>query len=85
MPIKDLDPATQLVHAGRDWNPDWEYVNPPLVRASTVLHASCEDMMARVRDEHAMRDGKPCYGTYGGPAHKAFYSAMNPSLGTRSF
>lgn len=76
MSIKDLDPATQLVHAGRDWNPDWGYVNPPVVRASTVLHASCEDMMARVRDEQAVRDGKPCYGTYGGPAHKAFYSAM---------
>lgn len=74
--MKDLDAATQLVHAGRDWDPEWGYVNPPVVRASTVLHKSCEDMMDRVHDEMACRDGKPCYGSYGGPAHKAFYSAM---------
>ena len=74
--MKDLDAATQLVHAGRDWDPEWGYVNPPVVRASTVLHTSCEDMMDRVHDEMACRDGKPCYGSYGGPAHKAFYSAM---------
>ena len=76
MSMKDLDAATQLVHAGRDWDPEWGYVNPPVVRASTVLHKSCEDMMDRVHDEMACRDGKPCYGSYGGPAHKAFYSAM---------
>lgn len=76
MSINDLETATQLVHAGRDWDPDWGYINPPVVRASTVLHKSCEDMMDRVRDEQACRDGKPCYGSYGGPAHKAFYSAM---------
>lgn len=74
--MKDLDAATQLVHAGRDWDPEWGCVNPPVVRASTVLHKSCEDMMDRVHDEMACRDGKPCYGSYGGPAHKAFYSAM---------
>lgn len=74
--MKDLDAATQLVHAGRDWDPEWGCVNPPVVRASTVLHTSCEDMMDRVHDEMACRDGKPCYGSYGGPAHKAFYSAM---------
>ena len=76
MSMKDLDAATQLVHAGRDWDPEWGCVNPPVVRASTVLHTSCEDMMDRVHDEMACRDGKPCYGSYGGPAHKAFYSAM---------
>ena len=76
MSMKDLDAATQLVHAGRDWDPEWGCVNPPVVRASTVLHKSCEDMMDRVHDEMACRDGKPCYGSYGGPAHKAFYSAM---------
>lgn len=50
-------PPTQLVHAGRDWNPDWEYVNPPLVRASTVLHASCErhDGARARRTRHARR------------------------------
>lgn len=74
--MKDLDAATQLVHAGRDWDPEWGCVNPPVVRASTVLHKSCEDMMDRIHDEMACRDGKPCYGSYGGPAHKAFYSAM---------
>lgn len=51
--MKDLDAATQLVHAGRDWDPEWGYVNPPVVRASTVLHKSCEDMMDRVHDEMA--------------------------------
>lgn len=73
---KTLRTATQLVHAGRHLDPDWDYVNPPVVRASTVLHASCEDMMARVEAEHACQDGKPCYGTYGGPTHKAFYEAL---------
>ena len=53
--MKDLDAATQLVHAGRDWDPEWGYVNPPVVRASTVLHTSCEDMMDRVHDEMACR------------------------------
>ena len=76
MSSKSLRLDTQLVHAGRHLDPDWGYVNPPVVRALTVLHDSCEDMMARVVAEHAGKPSKPCYGTYGGPAHKAFYDAL---------
>lgn len=85
MSSKSLRLDTQLVHAGRHLDPDWGYVNPPVVRASTVLHDSCEDMMARVVAEHAGKPSKPCYGTYGGPAHKAFYDALKTLEGPNAY
>ena len=85
MASKTLRLDTQLVHAGRHLDPEWGYVNPPVVRASTVLHDSCEDMMARVVAEHAGKPTKPCYGTYGGPAHKAFYDALKTLEGPNAY
>ncbi|MDY4163376.1 MAG: cystathionine beta-lyase [Sutterella sp.] len=74
--MKDLKTETLLVHAGRHRNPDWDYVNPPVVRASTVLHRSSKDMLDRVFYKGNYMDGKPCYGTFASPVHKAFYEAL---------
>ena len=74
--IKHLRPATQLVHAGRHDDPNWIYVNPPVIRASTVLHDSVADMLKRGESEQLMRPDRPCYGTHGSATHHAFYHAL---------
>jgi cystathionine beta-lyase len=69
---------TQLVTGGRDTAASFDFVNPPLVRGSTVLHASVADMKARVARRNAGEDGAPvAYGIYGTPTHHAFYEALN--------
>jgi cystathionine beta-lyase len=69
---------TQLVTGGRDPAASFDFVNPPLVRGSTVLHASVADMKARVARRNAGEDGAPvAYGIYGTPTHHAFYDALN--------
>ena len=40
---------TLLVHAGRHISDDYDFVNPPVIRASTVLHRSAEDMVNNSR------------------------------------
>lgn len=67
---------TLLVHAGRHISDDYDFVNPPVIRASTVLHKSAEDMMNRAMHERAMIEDKIPYGTYGTPTHHAFYKAL---------
>ena len=37
---KQAGPATVLVHAGRHRNKEHRFVNPPIVKGSTVLHLS---------------------------------------------
>ena len=74
--MKDLKTDTLLVHAGRHRDPNWDYVNPPVVRASTVLHQSSQDMIDRVASTADYMNAKPCYGTYASPLHKAFYEAL---------
>ncbi|MCA3227721.1 MAG: PLP-dependent transferase, partial [Burkholderiales bacterium] len=69
-------PATQLVLGGRDRD-TLGFVNPPLVRGSTVLHDSVADMKARVAARLAGADEPIAYGIYGGPTHQAFYDALN--------
>ena len=69
--------ATVLVHAGRHRDPNWEYVNPPVVRASTVLHKSVEDMAERGESWESGRCGKLPYATYGTPTQYAFYEALS--------
>ena len=44
---KPRRPGTTLVTGGRDRVTSFDYVNPPLVRGSTVLHDSVADMKAR--------------------------------------
>ena len=67
---------TVLVHAGRHISDDYDFVNPPVIRASTVLHRSAEDMMNRAMHEREMIEDKIPYGTYGTPTHHAFYKAL---------
>jgi cystathionine beta-lyase len=75
---KPVRPATQLVTGGRDPAASFDFVNPPLVRGSTVLHASVADMKARIARRNAGEDGAPvAYGIYGTPTHHAFYAALN--------
>jgi len=73
-------PATQLVTLGRDAGDGFDYVNPPLVRGSTVLHADVADMRSRVARRNAGEDGEggtpAAYGIYGTPSHLAFYKAL---------
>jgi len=74
---KNLRPETQLVHAGRDPVTSFGFVNPPVVRGSTVLHDSVADMKERIRARNAGEPGKPTYGIWGTPTHEAFYAALN--------
>ena len=72
---------TRLVTGGRHRNDDpaqTEFVNPPLVRGSTVLHPTMAEMRSRVQRRNAGDDAEPvAYGTYGSPTHHALYEAMN--------
>jgi cystathionine beta-lyase len=68
---------TRLVRAGRDPATSFDFVNPPLVRGSTVLHADVADMRRRVARRAAGDDAQPvAYGIYGSPTHHAFYDAL---------
>jgi cystathionine beta-lyase len=73
-------PATRLVTLGRDRAASFDYVNPPLVRGSTVLHDDVADMKRRVQRRNAGEDsegGAPAaYGIYGTPTHLAFCRAL---------
>jgi cysteine-S-conjugate beta-lyase len=59
---------TTLVTAGRDTKAQKGFVNPPVVRGSTVLYPSAEDL-------HAHR-GEFQYGRRGTPTTKAFQEAL---------
>ena len=76
--ISKLKPATQLVHAGRHDDPDWIYVNPPVIRASTVLHDSVADMLSRIESAEAMRPDRPTYGTHGSKAPRRRAPGRSP-------
>ena len=67
---------TTLVTAGRDRATCHEFVNPPLVRGSTVLLDSIEQMRDRLRRRDAGEDRPVVYGTGGTPTHHAFYDAL---------
>ena len=82
--MKDLKTDTLLVHAGRHRDANWDYVNPPVVRGSTVLHQSSQDMIDRVASKADYMNAKPCYGTYASPLHKAFYEALMALEGSKA-
>ena len=73
-------PATQLVTLGRDPKASFDFVSPPLVRGSTVLHDDVADMRSRVQRRNDGEDGEGgtpvAYGIYGTPSHLAFYRAL---------
>lgn len=68
---------TLLVTGGRDRRTSFDFVNPPLVRGSTVLHANVADMEQRLRNRLEGADGVTTYGVYGTPTHHAFYAALS--------
>lgn len=65
---KPLDPRTELVTSGRDTVAQRGFVNPPVVRGSTVLYPTAEDL-------HAHR-GEFQYGRHGTPTTKALQEAL---------
>lgn len=71
-----LAPATVLVHAGRHRNKEHRFVNPPIVKGSTVLHESVKDMIEREKSRERMQEDVPTYGIWGTETHLAFYEAM---------
>jgi cystathionine beta-lyase len=72
-----LKPETLLTTLGRDGTERDGFVNPPLVRGSTVLHPSVHEMVERARRRAAGDDSMPVgYGLYGTPTHHAFCDAL---------
>ena len=71
-----MAPATVLVHAGRHRNKEHRFVNPPIVKGSTVLHESVKDMIAREESRQRLVEDVPTYGIWGTETHRAFYDAM---------
>ncbi|HAO42606.1 MAG TPA: cystathionine beta-lyase [Afipia sp.] len=65
---KPLDPQTELVTSGRDTVAQKGFINPPIVRGSTVLYPTAEDL-------HAHR-GEFQYGRHGTPTTKALQQAL---------
>jgi cystathionine beta-lyase len=63
-----LRPETSLVTAGRDTKAQKGFVNPPVVRGSTVLYPTAKDL-------HAHR-GEFSYGRHGTPTTKALQQAL---------
>ncbi len=73
-PMKD---ATRLVTLGRSRAGSFDFVNPPLVRGSTVLHDNQEDMHERIRLRQAEAlGGRAAYGLDGSPTHHALFDAL---------
>lgn len=63
-----LGPQTELVTSGRDTLAQKGFINPPIVRGSTVLYPTAEDL-------HAHR-GEFQYGRHGTPTTKALQQAL---------
>ncbi len=70
---------TLLVHAGRDPLRFGGLVNPPVSRASTILHPS----MASFRKAQADKHGQPYYGRFGTASHRMLEEACTALDGGR--
>ena len=72
-----MKPSTRLVTLGRAASQGAQFVNPPLVRGSTVLHADVADLRERSRRGAAGDETGPVsYGIHGTPTHGAFLEAL---------
>ena len=69
----DLSFETRMTQAGRAPLRRHGFVNPPVQRGSTVLHASCEAMDAVHKRSF---EQVLTYGTAGGPTHHALEDAI---------
>jgi cystathionine beta-lyase len=80
--VAPLKPSTLLTTLGRSPPGGAEpghdgFVNPPLVRGSTVLHPDVAELRARARRAAAGDDRGPVtYGINGTPTHQAFLDAL---------
>lgn len=68
-----LREKTRLVLAGRDPADSYGFVNPPIVRGSTVVYPSMEDFL--------VRKARYTYGTQGNPTIDALLAALNTMEG----
>lgn len=68
-----LREKTRLVLAGRDPADSYGFVNPPIVRGSTVVYPSTEDFLAR--------KARYTYGTQGNPTIDALLAALETMEG----
>lgn len=68
-----LREKTRLVLAGRDASDSYGFVNPPIVRGSTVVYPTTEDFLAR--------KARYSYGTQGNPTIDALLAAVNTMEG----
>ncbi|MBN9449901.1 MAG: cystathionine beta-lyase [Bosea sp.] len=64
-----LREKTRLVLAGRDPADSYGFVNPPIVRGSTVVYPNMEDFL--------LRKARYTYGTQGNPTIDALVAALN--------
>ena len=69
-------PETLLTHGGKAAIAGHDFVNPPIVRGSTVLHASVADLKERSRRYRTDEPGAVNYGLYGTPTHHALYELL---------
>lgn len=71
--LKRFRERTRIVLAGRDPADSYGFVNPPIVRGSTVIYPSMEDFM--------VRKARYMYGTHGNPTLDALELACNAMEG----
>jgi cystathionine beta-lyase len=64
-----LKPRSRLVVSGRNPEDSFGFVNPPIVRGSTVLYPTLDDFLAR--------KARFTYGTVGNPTTEALETALN--------
>lgn len=64
-----LDPQSRLILSGRNLDDSFGFVNPPIVRGSTVVYSNYDDFMAR--------KARFTYGTMGNPTLEALETAFN--------
>lgn len=69
-------PETRLAHGGKAAIAGHDFVNPPIVRGSTVLHANVADLKERSRRYRHDEPGAVNYGLYGTPTHHALYELL---------
>ena len=75
---KKLTPSTLLKHVGKPGGAQPRPVNPPVVRASTVLFNSLQEL----RQASAKPFSGLYYGRFGTPTHEALAAALNQLAGS---
>ena len=66
-----------MTHGGKAAIAGHDFINPPIVRGSTVLHASVADMKERSRRYRTDEPGAVNYGLYGTPTHHALFELLS--------